>query len=117
VQRLSVDEPLHGLGVAGALHRDGRRRGLDLVQVGGGEFEVGGGEVFLEPGELAGPGDRDDPGLLRQQPRQCDLGRGGLPSPSNAKPNFVAMTTWSRTGARAAPAISKPKPETVRRAA
>ena len=30
----------------------------------------------------------------------------GLPSSSNAKPNFVAMTTWLRTGASASPTIS-----------
>ena len=30
----------------------------------------------------------------------------GLPSSSNAKPNLVAMTTWSRTGASASPTIS-----------
>ena len=29
-----------------------------------------------------------------------------LPSRSKAKPNFVAMTTWSRTGASASPTIS-----------
>src|SRR5271165_74419 len=29
-----------------------------------------------------------------------------LPSSSNAKPNFVAMMTWSRTGASASPTIS-----------
>ena len=29
-----------------------------------------------------------------------------LPWSSNAKPNFVAMTTWSRTGASASPTIS-----------
>src|SRR5712675_269411 len=28
------------------------------------------------------------------------------PSSSNAKPNFVAMTTWARTGASASPTIS-----------
>jgi len=38
---------------------------LDLGQVGGGEFEVGGGEVLLESAELAGARDRDDPRLLR----------------------------------------------------
>ena len=65
VRCLSVDESLHGLGVAGALHRDGGRRGLDLVQVSGGELEVGGGEVLVESGELAGAGDRDDPWLMR----------------------------------------------------
>ena len=44
---LSFDESLHRLGVAGALHADGGRRGFARA-----EFEVGGGEVFLEPGEL-----------------------------------------------------------------
>jgi hypothetical protein len=78
-RRLPVDEPLHGLPVAGALHRDGGRRGPDLVQVGGGEFEAG-GEVLLEPGGLAGAGDRDDLRLLGEQPRQGDLGPGGIQS-------------------------------------
>ena len=74
---LSVDDSLHCLGVAGALHRDGSRGGLDLGQVSGGEFKLGGAEIFLEPGELAGAGDRDDPRLLGEQPGQRDLGRGG----------------------------------------
>src|SRR5271165_2674314 len=82
---LSVDESLHGLRVAGALHRDGGRGGLDLVQVGGGEFEVGGGEVLLKPGELAGAGDRDDPRLLREEPGQRDLGRGGIQPPGDPR--------------------------------
>ena len=43
---LSVDEPLHCLGVAGALHRDGGRCGRDLVPVGGGEFQVSGRREF-----------------------------------------------------------------------
>jgi hypothetical protein len=37
-----VDEPFQSLGVAGAVHRDGGRRGLDLLQKGCGEFRLGG---------------------------------------------------------------------------
>ena len=61
----SVDEALHCVGVAGTLHLDSGRCCLDLGQVSGGEFEVGGGEVLLESAELAGARDRDDPRLLR----------------------------------------------------
>ena len=61
---LSVDESLHCVGVAGALHLDSGRCRLDLGEVGGGEFEVGGGEVLLKSAELAGARDRDDPRLL-----------------------------------------------------
>jgi len=61
---LSVDESLHCVGVAGALHLDSGRCRLDLGEVGGGEFEVGGGEVLLKSAELAGAWDRDDPRLL-----------------------------------------------------
>ena len=71
----AVDHPLLGLRVAGALRGDLRRAGLDLLQVVVGELDVGCGDVLLEAVQLRRAGDRDDPRLLREDPRERDLRR------------------------------------------
>ena len=49
---------------------------LDLVEIVVGEFDVGSVQVLLQAAELCGTWDRDDPGLLCQQPGQRDLPAG-----------------------------------------
>ena len=61
------------LGVAGALHRDLRGGGLDLAEVVGRQLDVDCADVLVEALQSSGAGDRDDPGLLGEQPGQRDL--------------------------------------------
>ena len=55
------------------MHRDLRGGAIDLTQIVGGQFDLRRGDVLLESMQLRGAGDRHDPPLLRQQPRQRDL--------------------------------------------
>lgn len=52
----AVDEPLHRLGVAGALDGDPAGRSLDVGEVVGRQLNVGVTEAFLEPFQPAVPG-------------------------------------------------------------
>ncbi len=61
------------LRIAAALDRDFRRRRRSR-QVGAGQLQRRRADVLLQPRQLGGAGDRHDPGLLRQQPGQRDLG-------------------------------------------
>src|SRR6266542_4941022 len=63
------------LRIAGALHLDLRRSGVDGADVVGRQLDVRCAEVLLEPIQLRRPGDRNEPRLLRQQPRESDLRR------------------------------------------
>ncbi len=106
----SMSRSMAPLGVAGALHRDGGRRGLDLVQVSGGELEVGGGEVLVESGELAGAGDRDDPWLMRAiadvEPwylRAYSASTAGATSGCPAALTSIQVTSRATPGARIRP--------------
>src|SRR3954449_113262 len=71
--RSAVDHPLHRFGVAVALHPHTGRRGVELVEVIGGEVQRDRSEVLLEALEAPGPRDRRDPRLLREQPGQGHL--------------------------------------------
>jgi hypothetical protein len=72
---LEVRHLLGGLAVAAALHLDLRGRLVELAEFGGRQLDFGGAEILLESVRLAGAGNGDDPGLLRQQPGQGDLSR------------------------------------------
>jgi hypothetical protein len=74
----AVGQSLQVLGVASALHRDLRGGGLDLAEVIGRQLRVDGADVLVETLQPAGAGDRDDPGLLGERPRQGDLRGGGV---------------------------------------
>lgn len=54
---------------------DVRCRSVDFVYIGRRESDGGGAQVFFETMQLARSGDRHYPGMLRQQPCQCDLRR------------------------------------------
>src|SRR5947199_8000546 len=69
-RRSPVDRPLIRFRVTRALRLDPRV--FDLAQIVGRQLDFGGGEVLLQPVELRGAGDRDDPRLLREQPRERD---------------------------------------------
>src|SRR6185369_15990632 len=71
--RLQAGALLQFLGVAGALYLDLRGRLVDGAKVLGRELEARRAEVLLEPVEPGRPGDRHDPGLLREEPRERDL--------------------------------------------
>src|SRR4051794_3274117 len=77
--RLQVGHAFGGLVVAATLDVDLGRGGFDLRELVGREFDVGGADVFFQSVQLARAGDRDDPGLLVQQPREGDLAGGGAP--------------------------------------
>jgi hypothetical protein len=57
VGRSQAGHPFQVLGVAGAVHLDLRGAGLDLGEVTGGELDVGGADVLLQPSGPAGAGD------------------------------------------------------------
>ena len=46
---------------------------VDPLQVVPAEFKVGRGEVVVQVGQAGAAGDRDDLGLLGQEPGECDL--------------------------------------------
>ena len=62
-------------GVALALHLDRGERLLDAPQIVRGELDRSSADVLLQAVQLRRPGDRHDPGLLRQQPGERDLRR------------------------------------------
>ena len=64
VSRLEVGHPFGGLAVAAALHFDLRGGVLDLGELVGRQLDVGSADVLPQAVQLAGAGDRDDPGLL-----------------------------------------------------
>jgi hypothetical protein len=87
-------------------------RAPDGLDAGLGQAEVLdlpiGDELLDGAGDVLDRGLRVDPVLSTA--RRIDSGRldspVDLPSSSNAKPNLVAMTTWSRTGRSASPTSS-----------
>ena len=69
------------LGVPSPVHGNLRDRAIDLAEIVGRQREGRGSDVLLEPVQLRGARDRNDPRLLREQPRQREL-RGGRLLPS-----------------------------------
>jgi hypothetical protein len=67
-QSSKIGHGFGGIAIAPALDLDSGRTSLALAKFLGGQFDVSGAQIFLEPVQLPSPGDRDDPGLLRQQP-------------------------------------------------
>jgi hypothetical protein len=61
---LEVGHPFGGLAVAAALHFDLRGGVLDLGELVGRQLDIGSADVLPQAVQLAGAGDRDDPGLL-----------------------------------------------------
>ena len=47
-----------------------RERALDLTEIVGAESNIGGAEILLEAMKLRGPGNRREPRLARQDPRE-----------------------------------------------
>src|SRR6516164_6048672 len=66
-----------------SLHRNLRSCVFDVAKIALGEFNGGCPDVFLKPMQLRGAWNWDDPGLLTEDPRQCDLGRRCLLPLSN----------------------------------
>ena len=75
---LAIDQLLYVLRVTLAFYRNLCRCMINLPQIVCRELNVGGAQVFFEPLHLCRPGDRHDPRLLRQQPPQGNLRRGGV---------------------------------------
>src|SRR5712671_649261 len=61
------------LGVARAPDRDRGRSAFDLGEVVPRQLDIRRAEVLLEPVELCGTGNRHDPRLLPEEPRDRDL--------------------------------------------
>ena len=80
-------------GVAGPLHRDLGDGAIDLAQVVGRQLDGGCAEVLLQAMQLGGAGDRNDPGLLRQQPGQGDLRRRRPSSAPRSAPSS-STSAW-----------------------
>src|SRR5439155_17872573 len=72
----AVDHSLHRLRVPRTLHRDRRCSILDFTEVAGRQLDRRCADVLFQPLDLPSARDRNDPRLLRQQPRQRDLCRG-----------------------------------------
>ena len=64
--------------IAVPLHLDVSQGITDLAQVLEAQFNGSSSDVLPQSLHLGGAGDGYDPGLLREQPRQCDLGWGCL---------------------------------------
>ena len=62
--------------IASTFHLDLRRRRVDLVRSPGVSSTAHRSDVFFQSVQLCRAGNRHDPRLLRQQPRQRDLRRG-----------------------------------------
>jgi len=97
---------LGGFGVAGALDGDLGGGVFDVAQVGRGEFDGGGAEIFIEAMQLRRARDGNDPGFLREQPGERDLrGRGllvlrdGLKQIHETLIGFAVLRRESRDGA------------------
>src|SRR6266496_5462673 len=78
VTRSRARHPKHSLRKPGAGHGELRSRGADLVEVFSHQVHIGGSDVFLQSVQLRGARNRNDPGLLRQQPRERDLRRRNI---------------------------------------
>jgi hypothetical protein len=81
--RSAVDQALRALGVPSSLHRNLGGGAFDLPEIAMGEFDGGRRDVFLQAMQLRRPWNRYDPGLLGQQPGECNLGRRRLLALSN----------------------------------
>src|SRR5260370_35051045 len=69
--------PTHAaFGVTGAGSSADRDRGGDAVDIRWAERDTRCGEIFFQPGDVLGAGDRDHVRTLRQQPGEHQLPRG-----------------------------------------
>ncbi len=72
---LSIDQFLQVFRVPFPLHRDLRRRVVDLAEIVGRKFDGSGSDVLFETMQLRCTRDRHNPRLLRKQPGKRDLSR------------------------------------------
>ena len=77
-QMLAADPRLEMCRITVALHRDLASSPCNCSEVRSRQRHRSRAEIFLEPVQLGGAGDRHDPRLLRQQPGQRDLRRRRL---------------------------------------
>jgi hypothetical protein len=78
-QRSATDQRRQFRGIAVSLHLDKGEGIADLAQIVGRQFDGCRADVLVQAMQLRGARNGNDPGLLRQQPSQCDLrGRGIL---------------------------------------
>ena len=71
-------QSLQLLGIPRSLHRDLGSTAIDLPKVFRRKLDRRGADVLFQPRGLRRTGDRDDPRLLGEQPRERDLSRGRL---------------------------------------
>jgi len=65
------------------MHLDRCGGGIDITEIIGGEFDCHRADVLLQALHPARAGDRHNPRLLRQQPRERDLRRRRIPLSSD----------------------------------
>ena len=75
VTALSVNHLQQVLGIARTVDLDLRCRAINLAQIVGAELNPRRAEILLESMALGGSRNRRDPGFLREQSGQRDLGR------------------------------------------
>src|SRR6266853_1382322 len=85
---LAIDHSLPGLGVPCAPERDRRGGILDITEVTGRQLDRRRPDVFFESLDLPSPRDRNDPRLLSQQPRQCNLRRSRFLALGDSRENI-----------------------------
>src|ERR1051325_8620431 len=66
---------LHFFGIPSAVYRDLRGCTLDVMQVVRRQLYIISSDILLQAMQFRRAGDRNDPWLLGQQPRECDLRR------------------------------------------
>src|SRR6266487_3085148 len=77
----------------GSMHLDRCGGGIDVTEIIGGEFDCRRADVLLQALHPARAGDRHNPRLLRQQPRERDLRRRRIPLSSNLFPYTELVLT------------------------
>jgi len=70
---LAADATCELRGIAGTLHLNAGNRTLDLSKIASGQLHSSRAEVLLQPMQLGGSWDGDDPWLLRKQPGESNL--------------------------------------------
>src|SRR5947209_754748 len=74
----AIREFENGFGQARALHVNLTGGLIDVADVARSEFDIRCSQVFLKSVQLGSSGNRHDPPLLCEQPRECNLRRSGM---------------------------------------
>src|ERR1700690_1151426 len=100
--RLSINQFLQFLRIPFPVHRNLRRRLVDLPKIVGRKFDGSGSDIFFQPMQFRSSRDRHYPRLLRKQPGERDLCRCRLLSFCNLAQQInhrliCFPSLWSKT--------------------